>query len=113
MTDALRVTNVVKTYGRTKALDQVSFTVAPGAVTALLGPNGAGKTTLFQLVTGLFVPDSGTIDIFDVSFERNPVAALRQLGIVFQQPALDLDLTAIQNLRFHASLHGMARRDSE
>src|SRR3954452_13376025 len=113
MTDALRVTNVVKTYGRTKALDEVSFTVPPGYVTALLGPNGAGKTTLFQLMTGLFVPDSGTIEIFDVSLERNPVAALRQLGIVFQQPALDLDLTGIQNLRFHASLHGMARRDSE
>jgi ABC-2 type transport system ATP-binding protein len=113
MTDALRVTNVVKTYGRTKALDDVSFTVPPGSVTALLGPNGAGKTTLFQLLTGLFVPDSGAIEIFDVGFKQNPVAALRQLGIVFQQPALDLDLTAIQNLRFHASLHGMARRDSE
>jgi ABC-2 type transport system ATP-binding protein len=113
MTDALRVRNLAKSYGRTKALDDVSFTVPPGSVTALLGPNGAGKTTLFQLLTGLFVPDSGTIDIFDVSFKENPVAALRQLGIVFQQPALDLDLTAIQNLRFHASLHGMARRDSE
>jgi ABC-2 type transport system ATP-binding protein len=113
MTDALRVRNVVKSYGKTKALDNVSFTVPPGSVTALLGPNGAGKTTLFQLLTGLFVPDQGTIEIFDVSFKQSPVAALRQLGIVFQQPALDLDLTAIQNLRFHASLHGMARRDSD
>jgi ABC-2 type transport system ATP-binding protein len=113
MTDALRIRNVVKTYGRTKALDDVSFTVPRGSVTALLGPNGAGKTTLFQLLTGLFVPDQGTIEIFDVSFKQSPVAALRQLGIVFQQPALDLDLTARQNLRFHTSLHGMARRDSE
>jgi ABC-2 type transport system ATP-binding protein len=113
MTDALRIKNVVKTYGRTKALDDVSFTVPRGSVTALLGPNGAGKTTLFQLLTGLFVPDQGTIEIFDVSFKQSPVAALRQLGIVFQQPALDLDLTARQNLRFHTSLHGMARRDSE
>ena len=111
--DALRIRNVVKTYGRTKALDDVSFTVPRGSVTALLGPNGAGKTTLFQLLTGLFVPDQGTIEIFDVSFKQSPVAALRQLGIVFQQPALDLDLTARQNLRFHTSLHGMARRDSE
>jgi ABC-2 type transport system ATP-binding protein len=113
MTEALRVDNVVKKYHNVRALDNVSFSVPAGAVTALLGPNGAGKTTLFQILTGLFAPDHGTVKVFGADFRRNPVAALRQLGIVFQQPALDLDLTAAQNLRFHARLHGLARSESD
>jgi ABC-2 type transport system ATP-binding protein len=110
--DALRVAHVTKRYGATKALDDVSFTVAGGSVSALLGPNGAGKTTLFQVLTGLFVPDSGSIEIFGREFRKNPAAALSRLGIVFQQPALDLDLTVLQNLMFHTRLHGLASRSS-
>jgi ABC-2 type transport system ATP-binding protein len=110
--DALRVAHVTKCYGATKALDDVSFTVARGSVSALLGPNGAGKTTLFQVLTGLFVPDSGSIEIFGREFRENPSAALGRLGIVFQQPALDLDLTVLQNLTFHARLHGLSSRSS-
>ncbi|MFZ2069433.1 MAG: ABC transporter ATP-binding protein [Xanthobacteraceae bacterium] len=104
---ALRVDNVVKTYGAIRAVDGVSFTAAAGEFIALLGPNGAGKTTLFQLLSGLFVPDSGQIDIIGHDMLRHPVPALAKLGIVFQQPTLDLELTVTGNLLFHAGLHGI------
>jgi ABC-2 type transport system ATP-binding protein len=99
---------VCKRYGRTQALDGVSLQVAAGEMVALLGPNGAGKTTLFQLLTGLFVADSGSVEVLGADMRRNPVAALAQLGVVFQQPALDLNLSVRASLRFHADLHGLA-----
>jgi ABC-2 type transport system ATP-binding protein len=108
-TPALLLDNVVKTYGPIRALDGVSFNARPGEFVALLGPNGAGKTTLFQLLSGLFVPDSGRIEIMGVDMLRNPVPALAMLGIVFQQPTLDLELTVTGNLLFHAGLHGISR----
>ena len=106
---ALLLDKVVKTYGSIRAVDGVSFSAAPGAFIALLGPNGAGKTTLFQLLAGLFVPDSGRIEIMGQDMRRNPVPALAKLGIVFQQPTLDLELTVTGNLLFHAGLHGIPR----
>jgi ABC-2 type transport system ATP-binding protein len=98
---------VGKRYGRTRALDAVSLAVHPGEMVALLGPNGAGKTTLFQLLTGLFVADSGTVEVLGADMRREPVRALAQLGVVFQQPALDLNLSVRASLRFHADLHGL------
>src|SRR5580693_9137888 len=106
---ALLLDNVVKTYGSIRAVDGVSFSAAPGEFIALLGPNGAGKTTLFQLLSGLFVPDSGRVEIMGHDMARNPVPALAMLGIVFQQPALDLELSVTGNLLFHAGLHGIPR----
>jgi len=108
-TPALLLDAVVKTYGKIRAVDGVSFKVAAGQFIALLGPNGAGKTTLFQLLSGLFVPDAGRIEIMGQDMLRNPVPALAKLGIVFQQPTLDLELTVTGNLLFHAGLHGMPR----
>ncbi|MDB5954868.1 ABC transporter ATP-binding protein [Ramlibacter sp.] len=98
---------VSKRYGRTQALDAVSLSVFPGEMVALLGPNGAGKSTLFQLLTGLFVADSGTVEVLGADMRREPVRALAQLGVVFQQPALDLNLSVRASLRFHADLHGL------
>jgi ABC-2 type transport system ATP-binding protein len=100
---------VSKRYGRTQALDAVSLQVNPGEMVALLGPNGAGKTTLFQLLTGLFVADSGSVEVLGADMRHDPVRALAQLGVVFQQPALDLNLTVRASLRFHADLHGLPR----
>ena len=107
MQAVLRCHEVSKRYGRTVALDAVSLEVAPGEMVALLGPNGAGKTTLFQLLTGLFVADSGSVEVLGADMRRDPVRALSQLGVVFQQPALDLNLTVRASLRFHADLHGL------
>jgi ABC-2 type transport system ATP-binding protein len=106
---ALLLDTVVKTYGAIRAVDGVSFQAAAGEFVALLGPNGAGKTTLFQLLSGLFVPDSGRIEIMGHDMRRDPVPALAKLGIVFQQPTLDLELTVTGNLLFHAGLHGIPR----
>jgi ABC-2 type transport system ATP-binding protein len=104
---ALLLENVVKSYGPIRAVNGVSFTAKPGEFIALLGPNGAGKSTLFQLLSGLFVPDSGRIQVMGHDMSRDPVPALARLGIVFQQPTLDLELSVTANLMFHAGLHGI------
>jgi ABC-2 type transport system ATP-binding protein len=106
---ALLLDNVVKTYGAIRAVDGVSFAASAGEFIALLGPNGAGKSTLFQLLSGLFVPDSGRIEVMGHDMRRDPVPALAMLGIVFQQPTLDLELSVTGNLLFHAGLHGIPR----
>jgi ABC-2 type transport system ATP-binding protein len=105
----LNVTAVRKSFGNRKALDNVSLHVAAGEFVALLGPNGAGKTTLFQILSGLFIADQGRAVICGADIGITPIAALSQLGIVFQQPALDLDLSVTANLQFQADLHGIAR----
>src|SRR4029077_5046413 len=110
---ALLLGNVVKTYGATRAVDGVSLRAMAGDFVALLGPNGAGKTTLFQLLSGLFVPDSGRIEVMGHDMSRDAVPALAELGIVFQQPTLDLELTVTANLLFHAGLHGMPRASAK
>ena len=104
--------DVKKSFGAIQALAGVSLHVAPGELVALLGPNGAGKSTLFQILTGLFVADAGQVEVLGADMRRNPVAALARLGVVFQQSALDLNLSLRANLRFHADLHGLPRRES-
>ena len=109
----LNVTSICKSFGRRKALDDVSLQVAAGEFVALLGPNGAGKTTLFQILSGLFIADQGRAVIGGADIGATPIAALAQLGIVFQQPALDLDLSVTANLQFQADLHGIGRMDAK
>ena len=109
----LLLDNVVKTYGPIRAVDGVSLAARPGEFIALLGPNGAGKSTLFQLLSGLFVADSGRIEVMGHDMARDPVPALARLGIVFQQPTLDLELTITANLLFHAGLHGIPRATAQ
>lgn len=103
----LEVRDLVKRFGTRAALDKVSFALAPGQFTALLGPNGAGKTTLFQVLTGLFSADEGEVFIAGQSLRKHTVAVLRYIGVVFQQPALDLDLTVRRNLQLQCDLHGI------
>ncbi|HYD63390.1 MAG TPA: ABC transporter ATP-binding protein [Noviherbaspirillum sp.] len=112
MSHPLKVNRLSKSYGARKAVDDVSLCVCEGEFVALLGPNGAGKTTLFQMLTGLFTADSGSAQIVGHDFVTAPLAALAQLGVVFQQPALDLDLTVIANLQFHSDLHGIPRAEA-
>ena len=105
---ALHVNAVSKSYGEKKALDGVELGVRQGEFVALLGPNGAGKSTLMQLLTGLFVPDAGRIEVLGVDMQSNAPLALAHLGVVFQQTALDLDLSVAANLAFHGRLHGLS-----
>lgn len=106
-TPALAIQGLSHSYGARKALDAVSFNVAPGSFTVLLGLNGAGKSTLFSLVTRLYAAREGEIDIFGANVMRQPGAALRRLGVVFQARTLDLELSVMQNLIYHAALHGI------
>jgi ABC-2 type transport system ATP-binding protein len=108
---ALEVSALSYSYGRRKALSEVSFELPAGRFVVLLGPNGAGKTTLFSLVTRLFASQSGFIQVFGHDTVSAPGEALSMLGVVFQQRTLDLELTACQNLVYHATLHGMSFRD--
>lgn len=107
---ALSVERLSHSYGARKALDDVTVEVAPARFVALLGLNGAGKSTLFSLVTRLYAIRSGRVRIFGHDVERQPGAALRQLGVVFQPRTLDLDLSVTQNLTYHAALHGIGAR---
>jgi ABC-2 type transport system ATP-binding protein len=108
---ALAVKNLGHAYGARRALDGVSFSVAAGSFTVLLGLNGAGKSTLFALVTRLYDAREGAIEVFGHDLARAPGEALRRLGVVFQSRTLDLDLSIIQNLTYHAALHGMSGHD--
>ena len=112
-TPVLTVKNVSYWYGAKRALDDVSFEVYPGRVTALLGPNGAGKTTLFSLITRLFDAPTGRIEICGRSASEWGAKALGPLGVVFQQPTLDLDLTVKQNLRYFSALRGLKRKEAD
>jgi ABC-2 type transport system ATP-binding protein len=107
---ALSVERLSHSYGARKALDDVTVEIRPARFVALLGLNGAGKSTLFSLVTRLYAIRSGRVRIFGHDVERQPGAALRQLGVVFQPRTLDLDLSVTQNLTYHAALHGIGAR---
>ena len=96
----LHIRSLTKRYGERTALAQLSLDIGAGQLVALLGPNGAGKSTLFQVLTGLFVADEGEVEVAGHSLRHSAVAALRHIGVVFQQMSLDLDLNVERNLAF-------------
>ncbi len=108
--NALSVQDLNFSYSGKKALDQVSFSLEAGQCTLLLGPNGAGKSTLFSLITRLYESREGRIGLCGYDIKSQTGDALKQLGVVFQQTTLDLDLSVNQNLRYHAALHGLSAR---
>lgn len=110
---ALQVEGVSYAFGEKPALAEVSFTVEKGGFCALFGPNGAGKSTLFSLLTRLFTPQAGRISVAGHDLARAPRAALAEIGVVFQQPTLDLDLTVRRNLLYYAALHGLSGKAAE
>jgi ABC-2 type transport system ATP-binding protein len=104
----LEVKNINKSYSNLKALDSVSFSIDEGQYVAIIGPNGSGKSTLMQILTGLFLPDSGEVNIFNLGLKKNLTFILSKIGIVFQQPTMDGELYIYANLKFHSQLHGMS-----
>ena len=107
---ALSIENLSFSYGGKKALDQLGFSINSGECTLLLGPNGAGKSTLFSLITRLYDSHEGQIELCGFNVKQQTRQALAKLGVVFQQTTLDMDLSVMQNLRYHTSLHGLGRK---
>jgi len=108
MTDyIIKVENLIKRFGKLAAVDDISFSVAPGEIFGFLGPNGAGKTTTINILCTLSKPTSGraTIDGLDVVRQQSQVR--QSIGLVFQDPSLDERLSGIQNLRFHALVYNI------
>ncbi len=105
----IRVEDLVKRYrgAEKNAVDGISLEVAPGEFFALLGPNGAGKTTTISILTTTLSPTSGSVAIGGREVREDPAAVRRDLGIIFQKPSLDLNLTAEENVRFHAILYSL------
>jgi ABC-2 type transport system ATP-binding protein len=108
---ALEIEKLSHAFGKRRALEAVDLAIKPSRFCVLLGMNGAGKTTLFSLITRLYNNRSGSISIFGNDLHSAASLALQQLGVVFQQRTLDLDLTVMQNLIYHGALHGLARRE--
>jgi ABC-2 type transport system ATP-binding protein len=106
----IKVENLVKRFGELTAVDDVSFEVRRGEVFAFLGPNGAGKTTTIKMLTTLLRPTSGRVELdgLDPVAKRDEVR--KRFGVVFQDPSLDQDLTAWENMEIHGVLYGMPRK---
>lgn len=105
----IKVENLVKRYKKAQAnaVDDISFTVAPGELFALLGPNGAGKTTTISILTTTLLPTAGRVTIAGYDAAKKASAVRNRIGIIFQKPSLDLNLTGEENIRFHATLYGL------
>ena len=101
----IRVQNLVKTFGTFTAVNDVSFEVAEGEIFAFLGPNGAGKTTTIKMLTTLLKPTSGAIELDGLDPQAKQNEARKRFGIVFQDPSLDGDLTAEENMEIHGVLY--------
>ena len=104
---AIEARGIVYRYGDRTALDAVSLEVGTGEIVGLLGPNGSGKTTLFRILCTGVGPMGGEASIFGLDVVKNRDAVRRTLGVVFQNPSLDGELTARENLKHHGHLYGI------
>src|SRR5262249_5495807 len=109
---AIAVEGLGRDYGRVRAVDAVDLDVRSGEFFGFLGPNGAGKTTTNRMLTTLLKPSRGRARIAGLDVETSALGVRRQIGVVFQETTLDLDLTAEENLRFCTRLYGLSRRES-
>jgi ABC-2 type transport system ATP-binding protein len=100
----ITVRGLTKSFGSTKAVDHLSFSVAAGELFAFLGPNGAGKTTTIKILTTLTASSSGSVELAGHDIHNDPGAARRSFGIVFQDTSLDWDLTVQENMQMHCAL---------
>lgn len=107
MADIIQVTDLTKKYKDFTAVNNISFSVKKGEIFAFLGPNGAGKTTTIKMLTTLLNPTSGNIKIDNHNAEKEKHAARETFGIVFQDPSLEDELTAYENMEFHAILYSV------
>jgi ABC-2 type transport system ATP-binding protein len=106
----IRVENLVKKFGEFTAVDHISFEVGQGEIFAFLGPNGAGKTTTIKMLTTLLRPTSGALEIDGLDPARNSHEVRKRFGIVFQDPSLDGDMTAYENMDLHGVFYHVPRK---
>ncbi len=106
----IRVQNLVKKFGDFAAVQDISFEVQQGEIFAFLGPNGAGKTTTIKMLTTLLRPTSGTVMLDGLDPQRHQHEARRRFGIVFQDPSLEWELTAAENMEIHGVLYHVPRK---
>ena len=113
MDEAIKVNSLVMQFGKFRAVDGISFSVNKGEIFGLLGPNGAGKTTTIKMLTTLLKPTSGNAYVagFDIVSDSNDVR--KNIGIVFQDPSLDDELTGRENLDFHAILYNIEKNQRD
>ncbi|MGD8744313.1 MAG: ABC transporter ATP-binding protein [Candidatus Woesebacteria bacterium] len=105
----IEIKDLVKRYDKadSNAVDGVSFNVKRGEFFALLGPNGAGKTTTLSVLTTILSKTSGQVEVDGFDIEKNSSEIRKRIGVIFQNPSLDINLTAEENVRFHAILYGL------
>jgi ABC-2 type transport system ATP-binding protein len=106
----IRVWHLTKRFGSLTAVDDISFEIAAGEIFAFLGPNGAGKTTTIKMLTTILAPTSGTLELDGLNLIEQRSEARRRFGVVFQDPSLDHELTAWENMDLHGVLYGMPKR---
>ncbi|HZP55893.1 MAG TPA: ATP-binding cassette domain-containing protein [Candidatus Saccharimonadales bacterium] len=106
----IQAEEVVKTYGEIKAVDGISFKVQPGEIFAFLGPNGAGKSTTISMLTTMLRPTSGKLIMNGYDVTKEPASARKSFGIVFQDPAVEEELTAYENMELHGILYGVGNK---
>lgn len=107
----LKVTNLTKKFGDFTAVDNISFQIEKGEFAAFLGPNGAGKTTSIKMFTTLLHPTSGSIELNGIDPSQDRFGARRSFGIVFQDPSVDDELTAYENMKLHAVLYNVPSKE--
>ncbi len=112
MQSIISVEHLTKTYGKITAVDDVSFNVQEGEVFAFLGPNGAGKSTTIKMLTTLVLPTMGKLQLAGHDVVKEQSAARKIFGIVFQDPSLDGDLTAYENMYLHGVLYKLEKKKS-
>ena len=110
MAAIVEVQNLTKKFGDFVAVKDVSFSVEAGGIFAFLGPNGAGKSTTIKMLTTLLHPTGGAIRVNGFDPVEQPDEVRKSFGIVFQDPSLDEDLTAFENLEFHGVLYGIPKK---
>jgi len=108
---AIYVEHLQRRFGETVAVDDILFTVNKGEIFGFLGPNGAGKTTTIKILTTLLTPSGGSAKVLEYDVVKDRDKVRNQIGIVFQDPSLDMDLTGRENLRFHGILYKMSEEN--
>lgn len=104
----IKVTNLSKSFGDVKAVDNVSFNADDGKITGLLGPNGAGKSTTLRMLYTVFKPDAGTATVDDYDIQKNALAVKSNIGVLTHGAGIYERLTARENVRYYGQLHGLS-----